>query len=162
LFILVTLFELLPHIVRNHVDTWIVVQYFVYLLPQILYYVIPLTVLLAILINLGTLTKTNETLAIKAGAVSLYRTSLPLLIMAFALSAGIYFLQDFLLPYANQRQDEYLNIIKGRAPQTYRDPQRKWIAGSEDRIYHYNYFDPNQNLFGGISVFTLKPNTFEL
>jgi LPS export ABC transporter permease LptG/LPS export ABC transporter permease LptF len=162
LFILVTLFELLPDIVKNGVDTSIVVSYFVYLLPQILYYVIPLTVLLAILITLGTLTKTNEILAVKAGAVSLYRMAMPLLIMGLVLSAAIYFLQDFVLPYANQRQDEYRNVIKDRAPQTYRDPQRKWLAGSDDRIYHYNYFDPNQNLFGDLSVFSFKPDTFEL
>jgi LPS export ABC transporter permease LptF/LPS export ABC transporter permease LptG len=161
-FIIVTLFELLPDIVKNRVDTAIVVTYFVYLMPQILYYVIPLTVLLAILINLGTLTKTNEILAVKAGAVSLYRMAMPLLVMGLALSAAIYFMQDFILPQANQRQDEYRNVIKGRAPQTYRDPQRKWMAGSEDRIYHYNYFDSNQNLFGGISIFEFKPKTFEL
>jgi len=162
LFILVTLFELLPDIVKNRIDSSIVVTYFVYLLPQILYYVIPLTVLLAILIDLGTLTKTNEILAVKAGAVSLYRMAMPLLIMGLLLSAGIYFLQDFMLPYANQRQDEYHDIIKGRAPQTYRDPQRKWMAGSDERIYHYNYFDPDQDIFGGISIFTFKPHSLEL
>ena len=162
LFIIVTLFELLPDIVKNKVDTSIVVSYFVFLLPQILYYVVPLTVLLAILINVGTLTKTNEILAVKAGAISLYRMSMPLLVMGLMLSAAIYFLQDFTLPYANQRQDEYRNVIKGRAPQTYRDPQRKWLVGSDDRVYHYSYFDPLQNLFGGISIFAFKPNTFEL
>ena len=162
LFILVTLFELLPDIVKNKIDSAIVVTYFLYLLPQILYYVIPLTVLLAILIDLGTLTKTNEILAVKAGAVSLYRMAMPLLIVGLLLSTAIYFLQDFMLPYANQRQDEYHDIIKGRAPQTYRDPQRKWMAGSDERIYHYNYFDPDQDVFGGISIFTFKPNSFEL
>jgi len=162
LFIIVTLFELLPDIVKNNVDASIVANYFVFLLPQILYYVIPLTVLLAILINLGSLTKTNEILAVKAGAVSLYRMAMPLLMMGLILSAAIYFLQDFTLPYANQRQDEYRNIIKGRAPQTYRDPQRKWMVGSDDRIYHYTYFDPNQNLLGGFTIFAFKPNTFDL
>ena len=48
------------------------------------------------------------------------------------------------------------------APQTYRDPQRKWMVGSGDQIYHYTYFDPNQNLFGGISIFIFQPKTFEL
>jgi LPS export ABC transporter permease LptG/LPS export ABC transporter permease LptF len=162
LFIIVTLFELLPDIVKNNVDTTIVINYFVFLLPQILYYVMPLTVLLAILINLGTLTKTNEILAVKAGAISLYRMAMPLLIMALLLSAGIYFLQDFMLPYANQRQDEYRNVIKGRAAQTYRDPQRKWMVGSNDQIYHYTYFDPNANLIGGMSIFIFQPKTFEL
>src|SRR5205085_7741470 len=87
-FILVTLFELLPDIVKNRIDTGIVVSYFFYLLPQILYYVIPLTVLLAILIDLGTLTKTNEILAVKAGAVSLSRMSMRLLFIGLALSAA--------------------------------------------------------------------------
>jgi LPS export ABC transporter permease LptG len=162
LFILVTLFELLPDIVKNNINSTTVVTYFVYLLPQILYYVLPLTVLLAILIALGTLTKTNEILAVKAGAVSLYRMAMPLLLMGLLLSTGTYLLQDFMLPYANQRQDEYHDVIKGRAPQTYRDPQRKWMAGSDDRIYHYNYFDPDQNVFGGISIFAFNPKSFAL
>src|SRR2546427_4753642 len=36
------------------------------------------------------------------------------------------------------------------------------MAGSGDHIYHYNYFDPNLDLFGGISIFEFIPNTFEL
>src|SRR2546428_6527295 len=157
-----SLYELSRFCSKHQEVSAIVVSYFCCLLPQILYYVIPLTVLLAILIALGTLTKTNEILAVKAGAVSLYRMAMPLLFMALLLSAGIYFLQDFMLPYANQRQDEYHDLIKGRAPQTYRDPQRKWMAGSGERIYHYNYFDPDQDVFGGISIFGFKPNSFEL
>jgi LPS export ABC transporter permease LptG len=132
------------------------------LIPQILYWVAPLTVLLAILINLGTLTKTNEVLAVKAAAISLYRMSLPLLLMAGTVSGAIYFMQDFMLPYANQRQDEYRDVIKGRAPQTYRDPQRKWMVGTDNRIYHYNYFDPDLNVFGGLSIFSFEPRTFNL
>jgi LPS export ABC transporter permease LptF/LPS export ABC transporter permease LptG len=162
LFIVITLFELLPDIVKNNIDTSIVIRYFLFLLPQIVYWVAPLTVLLAILINLGTLTKTNEILAVKAGAISLYRMSLPLVVMGLLLSASIYCLQDFVLPQSNQRQDQYRNIIKGRAPQTYRDPLRKWIVGSDDRIYNYNYFDPNADLFGNISIFEFEPNTLEL
>ena len=160
LFIVVTLFELLPDIVKNNVPTSVVASYFLFLIPQILYWVVPLTVLLAILINLGTLTKSNEILAVKAGAISLYRMSLPLLLMAGILSASIYFMQDFMLPYSNQRQDEYRDVIKGRPQQTYGDPQRKWMAGSNNRIYHYNYFDPNLDIFGGISLFAFDPQTF--
>lgn len=162
LFVVITLFELLPDIVKNNVDYGVVMRYFMFFLPQILYYVVPLTVLLATLINLGTLTKTNEILAVKAGAISLYRMASPLLVMALLLSGGIYLLQDFVLPQANQRQEDYHNVIKGRAPQTYRDPHRKWMGGSNDRIYHYTYFDPNQNLFGGLSIFEFQPRTFDV
>jgi LPS export ABC transporter permease LptG len=162
LFIVITLFELLPDIIKNSIDGRIVVNYFLFLLPQILYWVVPLTVLLAILINLGTLTKTNETLAVKAGAISLYRMAMPLLVTALILSGSVYFMQDFVLPRANQRQEDYHNLIKGRAPQTYRDPERKWMAGSNDRIYHYTYFNPDQDMFGELSLFEFEPSTFEL
>jgi LPS export ABC transporter permease LptF/LPS export ABC transporter permease LptG len=162
LFIIVTLFELLPDIVKNNVATSVVVSYFVFLLPQIAYYMIPITVLLAILINLGTLTKMNEILAVKAGAISLYRMAIPLLITGLLMSGAIYLLQDLVLPYSNQRQEDYRNVIKGRAPQTYRDPNRKWMVGSDNRIYNYKYFDPTLNVFADISVFGFKPDTLEL
>jgi len=163
LFVIITLFELLPDIIQNNAGVAVVASYFLYLLPQILYWVIPLTVLLAILISLGALTKTNEILAVKAGAISLYRLSIPLLVMGFLLSAGVYFMQEFILPYSNQRQDEYHDVIKGRAPQTYRDPQRKWMVGSrDDRLYHYTYFDPSRNVFGGVEIFEFERNAFTL
>ena len=162
LFVIVTLFELLPEIVKNDASAGVVGGYFFYLIPQIVYWVLPLAVLLAVLVNLGTLTKTNETLAVKAGAVSLYRMSVPLLLMSVILSLGVYAMQDFLLPYSNQRQESFRAKIKGRAPQTYRDPLRKWMAGSDNRIYHYNYFDPDQNAFAGISVFEFDASNFAL
>jgi LPS export ABC transporter permease LptG len=162
LFIVVTLFELLPDIVKNHTGISTVGLYFIYLLPQILFYVVPLTVLLAILINLGTLTKANEVLAVKAAGMSLYRLSLPLLFMGLLVSCAIYLMQDFVLPYANKRQDEYRDIIKGRAPQSHQNPGRKWMAGSDNRIYHYSYFSYAKNLFGNLSIFKFDPDTFNL
>ena len=162
LFIVVTVFELLPDIVRNHSSIATVALYFVFLMPQILFWVVPLTVLLAILISLGTLTKANEVLAVKAAGISLYRLSLPLLFMGLMISGVLYLMQDYVLPTANKRQDEYRDIIKGRAPQSYRNPDRKWMAGSDNRIYHYSYFRYATNLFGNLSIFKFEPGTFNL
>ena len=161
-FIVVTLFELLPDIVSNHSSILTVILYFIFYTPQMLFWVVPLTVLLAVLINLGTLTKSNEILAIKAAGMSLYRLSIPLLLVGMLASGAIYLMQDFMLPYTNQRQDQYRDIIKGRAPQSYRNPNRKWMAGSDDRIYHYSYFNYQKNEFSNLSIFRFEPGTFNL
>jgi LPS export ABC transporter permease LptG/LPS export ABC transporter permease LptF len=161
LFIVVTLFELLPDIIRNDVAAGTVVIYFVFLMPQIIYWVTPLAVLLATLINLGSLTKTNEVLAVKAGAISLYRLSLPLILMGALLSGMIYVLDDHVLPSTNRRQDEYHNVIKGRPPQTYRDPVRKLMMGSANQIYHYSFFDAQSNTFANLTILTIDPQTFQ-
>jgi LPS export ABC transporter permease LptG len=161
LFIVVTLFELLPDILTNKIKAGVVIAYFVFLMPQIFFWVVPLAVLLAILINLGTLTKTNEILAVKAGAISLYRMSLPIIMMAALLSGAVYVMQEYVLPWTNQRQDEYRDMIKGRAPQTYRDPSRKLMMGSGNRLYYYTLFDPALNTFGNLTILKLDPTTFQ-
>jgi LPS export ABC transporter permease LptF/LPS export ABC transporter permease LptG len=162
LFIIVTLFELLPDIIRHQTPASIVVIYFAFLLPQIFYWVVPLAVLLAILINLGTLTKTNEILAVKAGAVSLYRMSLPIIVMAAILSGVVYVMQDYVLPWTNRKQDEYHDLIKDRPPQTYRDPYRKMMMGSGNQVYHYTFFDPDSSTFANLSILRLDPKTFQV
>jgi LPS export ABC transporter permease LptG/LPS export ABC transporter permease LptF len=162
LFIVVTLFELLPYIIKNDIPFSTVAIYFVFFLPQIFYWVIPLAVLLAILINLGTLTKSNEILAVKAGAISLYRMSLPLVLMAALLSVAVYVMQDYVLPWTNKRQDEYHDSIRRKAPQTYSDPSRKWIMGSDNRLYNYSFHDQETNNFANISILTIDPSTFQL
>ncbi len=138
-----------------------VVNYFRYLIPYLLYQLSPLGALVAVLVTLGVLSKNNEIVAFKASGISLYRIALPLL-MAGALLAGVLLiLDDTYLPYANQRQDALRNQIKGRPAQTYTRPQR-WIFGENGKVYNYDFFDPTQKLFGGLSVIELDPATFQM
>src|SRR5437867_8599286 len=137
LFIVLTLFDLLDDIIRNRIPLIQVIGYFVYLTPQILLLVIPMSVLVAILINFGILEKSSEVTALKAGGWSLYRISMPVFLLAALFCFGIYLMQDYILPYANIRQDSLRNIIKGRPAQTSMWPQRKWILGESQRIFNY-------------------------
>jgi lipopolysaccharide export LptBFGC system permease protein LptF len=36
------------------------------------------------------------------------------------------------------------------------------MVGSDNRIYHYAYFDSNQDVFQGISIFEFQPNSLDL
>lgn len=156
-----TFFELLDDIARHRVPFLIVVNYFRYLAPYLLYQLAPLGALVAVLVTLGVMSKNNEIVAIKASGMSLYRLAIPLLLAGMALAATMVILDDTYLPYANQRQDALRNLIKGRPPQTYTHPQR-WIFGEDYKIYNYDLFDPVQNLFGGLSVLEVDPANFQL
>jgi LPS export ABC transporter permease LptG len=118
-------------------------------------------VLLAVLINLGRLTKTNEVLAVKAGAVSLYRLALPLVVAGAVLSVAIYLMQDFVLPHSNRIQDSYQAVIKGHQPQTFSDPGKKWMKGSADQFYYYTFFDRETNVFGNLYMIRVDPETWD-
>jgi LPS export ABC transporter permease LptG len=156
-----TFFELLDDIARHRVPFLIVVDYFRYLAPYLLYQLAPLGALVAVLVTLGIMSKSNEIVAIKASGISLYRLAVPLLLAGLALAVTMIALDDTYLPYANQRQDALHNLIKGRPAQTYTHPQR-WIFGENYKIYNYDLFDPTQNLFGGLTVLEIDPVTFQV
>src|SRR5271157_4057457 len=160
LLLVFTLFELLGDILHNGVSVLTVGEYLLNVTPYFLYYPIaPLSMLLAVLVTFGLLQRSNEITAIKATGISVYRVVVPVLI-ASALVAGALFLADQLyLPHANKRQDALRNRIKGKPAQTYLRPDRKWIFGQHSDIYYYQFFDPERDVFGGISVFQFDPHT---
>jgi LPS export ABC transporter permease LptF/LPS export ABC transporter permease LptG len=161
LFEIFTFFELAEDIRRNNVSFLVVVNYFRYLIPYCVYQFTPLAALVSVLVTLGILSKNNEIVAFKASGISLYRLALPLLLAGLAIALVLLVLDDTYLPYANQRQDAYRNIIKGKPAQTYTRPQR-WIFGENSKIYNYDLFDPAQQLFGGLTVVELDPVSFQM
>jgi len=158
---IITFFELFDDIGRQRVPFLTVIDYFRYLVPYLTYQLAPLAALVAVLVTLGVLSKNNEIVAFKANGISLYRVALPLLLAGVTLAAAMLLLDETYLPYANQRQDALHSQIKGRPAQTYTRPQ-KWIFGENAKIYNYDLFDPEQNLFGGLSVIELDPATFRV
>jgi lipopolysaccharide export system permease protein len=155
-------FQLLGDIVHNHAGPSLVLDYYRYLWPQVIYLMLPLTILVATLVNFSLLAKSNQILAIKAAGVSLYRISVPVLAIAALLSAGMFVLGDQYLPETNQRQSAYRNEIKGRPPQTSFRPDVQWIFGESSRLYNYRFFDPDRNVFANLSVFEFNPSNFQL
>lgn len=157
-----TFFELLNDIAAHHAAPAVVAGYFLFYAPQLVYQLTPLAALIATLAALAVMSKHNEVTAIKASGVSLYRLSLPLLVVGFLLAACLFAMDAGFLPYANQRQDELRNEIKGRPAQTYFQPRLRWIFGRGDKIYNYELFDADRQLFAGLDVFELDPETFQL
>ena len=162
LLLVFTLFELLADILRNQISVLVIAEYLLNVSPYFLYNLMPLSILLAVLVTLGVMQRTNEITAIKATGMSVYRVVVPLLFAAFLLAAGLFISDQFYLPYTNKRQDALRNEIKGKPPQTYLNPGRKWIFGQHHNIYYYQLFDSDRNEFGTLDVFQFDPATFQL
>ncbi len=157
-----TLFDLLGDISKNHISFIVVLSYFRFLVPYMVYLLAPLATLVATLITLATLAKNNEIIAVKASGISLYRLILPLGLAGCLIAGGMFAMGETFLPYANQRQDALRNQIKGHPPQTYFQPTHQWIFGEHAKVYNYEFFDFERQLFGGLNVFELDPTTFQI
>jgi LPS export ABC transporter permease LptG/LPS export ABC transporter permease LptF len=158
-----TFFELLSDILKNNIPMSLVAKYLVFLTPKLIYDSTPVSVLVAVLVTFGILTKNNEVTAMKACGVSLYRLAVPVLVASGALSAGLFAFDHYIVPDANRTQDAIRNQIKAKPVQTYLSPDRKWIVGEGgSRIYYYRYFEPAEAVMGGVNVYELEPGNFRL
>lgn len=155
-------FELLSDIVRNRVAMTRVFTYLAFLVPKLIYDTLPVSVLVAVLVTFGVLTKHNEVIAFKASGVSLRRLALPVLVISLAFSAGLFAFDHYYVPDSNRKQDAIRDEIKGRPPQSYLRPDRKWIFGTGSRIYYYKYYSSPENAMAGVRVYELDPDTFRL
>jgi LPS export ABC transporter permease LptG/LPS export ABC transporter permease LptF len=171
LFLVFTFFELIGDIIRNRTPLVTVGEYLLNLIPFILSNVTPLCSLVAVLITFGALNRTSELTAMKATGISLYRIVAPVLVVATVLSAALFLFDETYLPDANRRQEALLSSIKGKPAQTFLRPDRKWISGQTGgtganaepaRIFYYQFFDPDKNVFANLTVFEFQPGTFTL
>jgi LPS export ABC transporter permease LptG len=155
-------FELLGDIIRNQIPMNKVISYHVFLTPKLIYDSAPVSVLVAVLVTFGVLSKHNEVTAFKACGVSVHRLAVPVLVSSFVLSALLFAFDHYVVPEANRIQDALRNEIKGRPVQTHLRPDRKWIFGQGPRIYYYKHFDAVENVMVGVNVYELGTEPFRL
>lgn len=158
-----TFFELLSDIVKNHIAMFRVLTYLFFLTPKLIYDSVPISVLVAVLVTFGILTKHNEITAFKACGISLYRLAVPILLASILLSGALFAFDHYYVPQANRKQDAIRSEIKGKPVQTYLHPERQWIYSAQgSRVYYYKYFDPGAKVMGGVNVYELDPATFHM
>ena len=157
-----TFFELLSDIIKNHPSMARVLSYHVFLTPRLIYEFAPIGVLTAVLVTFGVLTKHNEITAFKACGISVHRLTVPILTASMFLSGSLFAFDHYWVPDADRRQDALRAEIKGKPPQTYLRPDRKWIYGFHDRVYYYRYFDQAERSMLGVNVYEIDPARFRL
>ncbi|HLG59416.1 MAG TPA: LPS export ABC transporter permease LptG [Vicinamibacterales bacterium] len=152
-FYISTFTELTEKVLKG-TGTWTMLGAFlVYQTPQYLYFIIPLSVLLATLITVALLTKNSELVVMKACGISLYRVALPMVAGALIAGATLFTLEQTVLGPANRRAEAIRHVMRGGSPDTFDVFNRQWVMGRDGDIYHYNYFDPRTRTFTGLSVY---------
>ena len=134
--------------------TWTMLgTFFVFTTPQYLYYIVPLSVLLASLVTVAILTKNSELVVMKACGISLYRVAVPMVAGAVAAGAFLFILEQTVLGPANHRAQAIRHVLNGGSPETFDVLNRRWVVGRDGALYHYNYFDPRERHFSGLWVY---------
>jgi LPS export ABC transporter permease LptG len=130
--------------------------------PQYVYYIIPLSILIATLTTVASLTKSSELIIMKACGISLYRTAVPMLVTAIVAVGVVFAIEQTVLGPANRKAEQFKLMMRGLSPDLLDINRRTWVLGNDGDIYHYNFFDPAARRFTRLSIFEFEPGMSRL
>ena len=123
--------------IRSRVPPLTILRYYLLLLPSILIYLVPVSLMISTFFALARLTKANEVTALRASGVSLTQMLRPFLVFGVLVSLGMAAMHETLGPYSAYWTDQF---IKGRSsvtlahtinslPYMNEKARRGWIVG---------------------------------
>jgi LPS export ABC transporter permease LptF/LPS export ABC transporter permease LptG len=153
----VDLLQTLDRLLRVKPPLTTILEHFVYRLPGELYKGLPMIVLISTVFLFLSLTRQRELDALKAAGVSLYRASLPILLVAGAISVGAVMFQETLLPDINARSEEVDRVkIRGQLPRHLQRQTQIWYRSSDTRFFRMALLDPVGKSMEGLTVLDIS------
>ncbi len=130
-------------------------QYYLNYIPEMTRLVIPVAVFVACLYLTGQMADRLEIVALKAAGVSLYRLIVPYLLFACLMAAVVSYLDGFVIPDANAKRIEFeKKYLQSKTKKV--DSDRIYRQDSENNIYKFQYYSPNDSMARRIQATKFK------
>ncbi len=162
LFYIGTVVDLSEKLFKGSASMLTLIDFLFYSTPQFIYFLMPIAVLVAALVTIGTLSKTGELTVMRACGISLYRLSMPLLVAAAVWSVLLFALEERVLAQANKKKAAIEDVIRERQSSTIDITSRHWLAGTRGRIYFYGAYDQRKRVFVNLSVYEISESPYRV
>jgi lipopolysaccharide export system permease protein len=129
-----------------------ILLYFICKIPEIVMQVLPLGVLMATLLALGTLSRNSEITAMRGCGISLKTITAPILIISFLLSIFAFFANELIVANTTQEM-KYIEdvLIKGKSPNTFFRQNNIWYR-EPGLILQAKLYNPSVKTLEGVTI----------
>ncbi len=154
-FYVVRIVELIDNMIENNVPFIYAIKYAISNTPEMMSFVLPVSILTAVLLTFSIMSKNNEITAVRVSGISLYRISMPAIIFGIFLSLLYFFIQENITPGANKESTKILNKIYKRGSNFNMESIKTWAIGKDNKIYFYDFFDNKRKKYKNFNVIQL-------
>lgn len=112
IFVIFDLFDHLSDFIEAGTPVPQVVRYYLFLMPSLLIYIVPISLLLGLLYGLWRMTKHHEITAMRASGISIVRLMVPLLIVGLSASLLVGVIQEAVAPWAAYWSEQFIERQK--------------------------------------------------
>ena len=154
-FLLGYLPQLANKVINNGVSLTAMSQVFLYYIPILLGYTLPIACLITVILALGNMSSENEILAMRASGIHLLRLLVPLTVVGIALCLVVYLLNDRIIPEAYDAQTRILQETGSQDPSAMLEPGSFINAFDKYIIFIYRM---DGDLLYGVRIYEPAPN----
>jgi lipopolysaccharide export system permease protein len=158
LFLVFDFFDRIDNILAEDASVWLIVQYFLYKIPLTISLMLPVSVMAAILLTIGVMSKNSEITAMRASGVTVTWIAMPLFLLGFFLSLAAIVLNETVVPYTQRRAREIYNIDIRQKDKSGGYSQTNFWWRDKSDFYSVGIFDSRDNTLHDISIFQLAPD----
>ena len=162
LFYISTFVDKAEKVFKGDATTGQVLTFMAYSTPEFVYFVIPIAVLMGVLVTFGMLSRTTELTVTKACGISLYRTALPVLALSLVAAAALFALEQRVLAQSKRKAESIDAEIRKLPARTFNPINRRWIVGRDQSIYHYAFYNPQQQVLASLSIYRPQQSAWRL
>lgn len=154
-FLAIDFLDKIKNFIEHDAGSFDVVEYFLFKLPNVISFISPPALLIAILITFGIFSGNNEIVAMEGSGISVYRISMPLLAFSVLYTALLLYLNLTAIPAANEKAEFIKDVLIENKPKGAHFRQdRIWFRGNDHSIFNVQFIDKN-NRIHGINVYRL-------
>jgi lipopolysaccharide export system permease protein len=153
LYLVIDVFDRIGEVLQYSPSWASLLSYFLFKLPKILYDVFPAASLLATLVSIGMLSRSNEILAMRACGMGMRRIALPLVATAFVASVVALAWSEAVIPVSSTRSRWLWDVELKR--KTYRgvfDAASLWFQTGRGFV-HIRRYDADGRVIEGLSLY---------
>ena len=149
------LFRIADLIIKNGVSLGIVIRLFLYYLPKMAAAAIPMSCLLAALLGFNKLSANSELVALKSSGISFNRIIRPVIILAFLVSIGAFFINETLVPVSERAAANVMAYeVYKQSPPVFKEKVflKEESGGSLKRVIYVNRMDIKDGMMSDVVV----------
>jgi len=154
-FLLGYLPQLANKVINNGVSISAMSQVFLYYIPILLGYTLPIACLVTVILALGHMSAENEILAIRASGIHLRHLLSPLVVVGIALCLVVYLLNDRIIPEAYEAQTRILQETGSQDPSAMLEPGSFINAFDKYIVFIYRI---EGDLLYGVRIYQPSPH----
>lgn len=134
-------------------------KYYSYVVPEVIYRMIPVACLLATIMTISTLQKGNELVALFSVGMSLFRIAIPIIVWVLICCGFVLYLSDQLLPRFSKEKNFVLYHEIRKNPSLYSTVKtdRIWYR-SKDTIFNIKTLNDKSHKAQGLSLYFFNPD----